>query len=128
MSLASVKGDLRPAAGKPKAFSARTLTSRIALLASANGQRRKEVLHGIHLQPWVDWPRRIHSGSVAVGVVYHLVGTPNMSYEWVVSSIGAFIGGFIASEWIIGFRETPQAARTAAPTSKRPADHQGSFA
>jgi hypothetical protein len=44
-------------------------------------------------------------GSVVVGVIYHLIGTPNMSYEWLVSSIGAFIGGFVASEWIVGFRE-----------------------
>jgi hypothetical protein len=44
-------------------------------------------------------------GSIAVGVVYHFIGTPNTSYEWLVSSIGAFIGGFIASEWVIGFRE-----------------------
>jgi uncharacterized membrane protein YeaQ/YmgE (transglycosylase-associated protein family) len=44
-------------------------------------------------------------GSVLVGVVYHLIGSPTMSYEWIASSVGAFVGGFIASEWIIGFRE-----------------------
>ena len=44
-------------------------------------------------------------GSVVVGVVYHLIGSPTFNYEWIASSIGGFVGGFVASEWIIGFRE-----------------------
>jgi hypothetical protein len=43
-------------------------------------------------------------GSVVLGVVLHLIGDVEFGYEWVVTSVAAFAGGFIASEWVISFR------------------------
>jgi hypothetical protein len=42
--------------------------------------------------------------SIALGVVLHLIGDVEFGYEWVVTAIAAFAGGFIASEWITSFR------------------------
>lgn len=43
-------------------------------------------------------------GSIALGVVLHLIGDVEFGYEWVVTAVAAFAGGFIASEWITSFR------------------------
>ena len=44
-------------------------------------------------------------GSVAVGVLFYLVGNPELRFEWLATAIGAFIGGFIASEFVLAFRD-----------------------
>jgi len=43
-------------------------------------------------------------GSIVIGVAIYMVGSPHLSYEWVATAIGAFIGGFIASEFVIAFQ------------------------
>ncbi len=43
-------------------------------------------------------------GSVVLGVVIQLFGNPGFGYEWLITAIGAVIGGFVASEFIVGFR------------------------
>ena len=44
------------------------------------------------------------TGSVILGVGIQLFGDPDFSYEWLITAIGAGIGGFGASEFIVGFR------------------------
>jgi len=44
-------------------------------------------------------------GSVVFGVVAQLVGTANFGYEWMLSALGAGIGAFVASEFIVGLRD-----------------------
>jgi uncharacterized membrane protein YeaQ/YmgE (transglycosylase-associated protein family) len=43
-------------------------------------------------------------GAVVLGIVAQLIGEARTGYEWIVTGIGAFIGGFAASEFIIGWR------------------------
>ena len=43
-------------------------------------------------------------GSIAVGILFYLIGDPQFSYEWVATAVGAFIGGFVASEFVIAFQ------------------------
>ena len=44
-------------------------------------------------------------GSVVFGVVAQLIGTANFSYEWVLTALGAGIGAFVVSEFIVGLRD-----------------------
>src|SRR5687767_8224157 len=44
------------------------------------------------------------AGSIAIGLLYYWIGDPQFSLEWVATAIGAFVGGFIASEFIVGFQ------------------------
>lgn len=37
-------------------------------------------------------------GALVVGFLYHYVGTPREGYGWLVSAVGALIGGFAGSE------------------------------
>jgi len=43
-------------------------------------------------------------GSVVLGVVLQLIGDVEFGYEWIVTAVAAFAGGFIVSEWIIAFQ------------------------
>jgi uncharacterized membrane protein YeaQ/YmgE (transglycosylase-associated protein family) len=43
-------------------------------------------------------------GSVVLGVAIQMFGNPGFGYEWLITAIGAVIGGFVASEFIVGFR------------------------
>jgi hypothetical protein len=40
-------------------------------------------------------------GSIVVGILYYLIGDPQFNLEWVATAIGAFVGGFVASEFVI---------------------------
>jgi len=44
------------------------------------------------------------AGAVVFGVLVQLLGTPSFGYEWVATAIAAFLGGFAASEFVVGFR------------------------
>jgi len=44
-------------------------------------------------------------GSIAIGIAFYFVGDPQFNFEWVVSAIGAFVGGFVTSELFIGLRD-----------------------
>ena len=43
-------------------------------------------------------------GAVVLGIVAQLIGEARTGYEWVVTAIGAFVGGFAASEFVVGWR------------------------
>jgi hypothetical protein len=43
-------------------------------------------------------------GAVLFGIVAQLVGQAHYSYEWVVDSLGAFIGAIVASEFIVAWQ------------------------
>jgi hypothetical protein len=43
--------------------------------------------------------------SLAYGVVVELIGETSFGYEWVLTAISAGIGAFIASEFVVGFRD-----------------------
>jgi hypothetical protein len=43
-------------------------------------------------------------GSVFVGVAIQLLGEPSFGYEWLTTAIGAGVGAFVASEFIVGLR------------------------
>jgi uncharacterized membrane protein YeaQ/YmgE (transglycosylase-associated protein family) len=43
-------------------------------------------------------------GSIVLGVVLQLIGDVNFGYEWILTAIGAFVGGFVASEWLVSLR------------------------
>lgn len=45
------------------------------------------------------------AASVAFGVVVQLMGRASFANEWVLSAVAAGIGGFLASEFIVGFRD-----------------------
>src|SRR5205809_2994017 len=38
------------------------------------------------------------------GILVQLVGTPSFGYEWLVTGIAAFVGAFVASEFIVDAR------------------------
>lgn len=42
--------------------------------------------------------------SIVLGVVLNMIGDVNTGYEWIVTAIAAFVGGIVASEWIVSFR------------------------
>ena len=44
------------------------------------------------------------AGAVIFGVLVQLLGTPSFGYEWIATAIAAFLGGFAASEFVVGFR------------------------
>jgi len=44
-------------------------------------------------------------GSIAIGIAFYVFGDPQFNLEWVVTAIGAFIGGFVTSELVIGLRD-----------------------
>lgn len=44
------------------------------------------------------------AGALLFGVVAQFVGEANTGYEWLVDGIAAFLGGLIASEFIVGMR------------------------
>jgi hypothetical protein len=43
-------------------------------------------------------------GAVVIGLATYLIGEVENPYQWIVTGVAAFIGGFVASEWIVGFR------------------------
>jgi len=43
-------------------------------------------------------------GSIAIGVAFYVFGDPEFNYEWLVTAIAAFVGGFVTSEFVIGLR------------------------
>jgi hypothetical protein len=43
-------------------------------------------------------------GAVLVGFVTQLIGEATLDYEWVATSIGAFVGAIVASEFVVGWR------------------------
>ena len=43
-------------------------------------------------------------GAIALGIVLQLIGEVRIGYEWIATAVAAFIGGFVASEWIVSFR------------------------
>jgi len=43
-------------------------------------------------------------GAIVIGIVAQLIGQPEFGYEWVVTAIGAFIGGVAASEFVVGLQ------------------------
>jgi hypothetical protein len=43
-------------------------------------------------------------GSIAMGILFYLFGEPQFRYEWVVTAVGAFVGAFVASEFVIAFQ------------------------
>jgi hypothetical protein len=43
-------------------------------------------------------------GAVLVGLGTYLVGEVDNAWQWLVTGAAAFIGAFVASEWIVGFR------------------------
>ena len=44
-------------------------------------------------------------GSIAIGVAFYVLGDPQFNYEWLVTAIAAFIGGFAVSEFVTAFRD-----------------------
>ncbi len=44
-------------------------------------------------------------GAVVLGVVLQLIGDVRFGYEWVITAVAAFAGGFVCTEWITAFRE-----------------------
>lgn len=42
--------------------------------------------------------------SVVFGVVIYVYGNPRFGLEWLITSIAAFVGAFVASEFIVGLR------------------------
>ena len=43
-------------------------------------------------------------GSIAIGVAFYVFGDPHFNYEWLVTAIAAFVGGFVASEFVTAFQ------------------------
>ena len=42
------------------------------------------------------------AGAVGLGLIAQFLGQARSSYEWLITAIGAAIGGFAASEWLGG--------------------------
>lgn len=43
-------------------------------------------------------------GAVVLGIIAQLIGDARFGYEWILTGVGAFVGGFAASEFIVGWR------------------------
>ena len=43
-------------------------------------------------------------GAVVLGIVLQLIGDVRFGFEWVITAVAAFAGGFVASEWVTSFR------------------------
>ena len=43
-------------------------------------------------------------GAIVLGIALQLIGDVRFGYEWIATAVAAFIGGFVASEWITSFR------------------------
>ncbi len=43
-------------------------------------------------------------GAVVLGVVLQLIGDVRFGFEWVITAVAAFAGGFVCTEWITSFR------------------------
>jgi uncharacterized protein YcfJ len=43
-------------------------------------------------------------GALVLGVVLQLIGDVRFGFEWVITAVAAFAGGFVCSEWITSFR------------------------
>lgn len=43
-------------------------------------------------------------GALVVGVAGQLIGQAETGFEWLITTVGAFIGGFVASEFVIAWR------------------------
>ncbi len=43
-------------------------------------------------------------GGIVLGVIVQLIGENRFGYEWVVTAIGAIVGGVVASEFIVGWQ------------------------
>lgn len=43
-------------------------------------------------------------GALVIGVALQFIGEVRTGYEWAIASVGAFIGAFVASEWIVAWQ------------------------
>ena len=43
-------------------------------------------------------------GALTIAVATQLIGDVEFGYEWAIVALAAFAGGFVASEWIVGWR------------------------
>ena len=43
-------------------------------------------------------------GAIVIGVVAQYIGDAHFGYEWVLTAIGAFIGGLVLSEFFVDLR------------------------
>jgi hypothetical protein len=43
-------------------------------------------------------------GGLVIGGVGYFIGEPSTGYEWLVAAIAAIAGGFVLSEFIVGFQ------------------------
>ena len=41
--------------------------------------------------------------SLVIGIIFYAFGDPQFEFEWLVSATAAFVGGFVASEFVIAF-------------------------
>ena len=43
-------------------------------------------------------------GAILIGLSTYLIGNVDNAYQWLLTGGAAFIGAFVASEWIVGLR------------------------
>jgi hypothetical protein len=43
-------------------------------------------------------------GALSIAIAIQLVGEPAYGPAWLLVGLAAIVGGFVASEWIVGFR------------------------
>ena len=43
-------------------------------------------------------------GALTIAVATQLIGEVKFGYEWAIVGLAALAGGFVASEWIVGWR------------------------
>lgn len=43
-------------------------------------------------------------GALVFGVLLQLIGDVRFGFEWVITAVAAFAGGFVCAEWITSFR------------------------
>lgn len=43
-------------------------------------------------------------GALVIGVALQFIGEVRTGFEWAIAGIGAFVGGLVASEWIVAWQ------------------------
>jgi len=43
-------------------------------------------------------------GAVVLGIALQLIGEVKFGFEWVITAVAAFAGGFVCTEWVTSFR------------------------
>lgn len=43
-------------------------------------------------------------GALVIGVVAQAIGEVETGYDWLLTGVAAFVGGFVASEWIVAWQ------------------------